>query len=264
MIESPIAIQTRCLGLPIKKALHTAARLECDGVQFDARQELCPTDLSETGIRQIRKMLDDLSLRVSSVAFPTEHGFSNPDGLERRMEGAIGAMRMASRLRSDIILLNLGTLPESVESTALADTMGVLGSQALHFGLQLALHAPGADPAALADWLEHMPEGVLGVDLSPAAIISQGKSPTEFAAALGPRIVHVHANDAVRDMAVHQGAGNRAVEVELGRGSADFPSLLGQLQEHHYRGWMTIERYHTRNVVEETANAVIYLRTCSV
>ena len=52
----------------------------------------------------------------------------------------------------------------------------------------------------------------------------------------------VVACDAVRE------AGTRdAVEVELGRGSADFPELLGRLTEFDYRGWVTIERSESPN-----------------
>jgi sugar phosphate isomerase/epimerase len=257
VIKNRIAVQTRCLGQPFKKALLTAARLECDGVQFDARQELRPSDLSATGARQVRKMLDDLDLRVASIAFPTEYGFANASRLEQSMDGAVEAMRMAASLQGEILLLNLGSLPETADLSewrVLTDALGSLSSRSLHFGIQLAAYVPGADPSHLAAWIDSMPEGTLGVDLSPAAIIAHGRSPAEFVAALGPHIIHVHGNDAVRDLTSNQG-----LEVELGRGSADFPALVGQLQEFHYRGWITITR-HSSQVVEEIGNAVTYLR----
>ena len=72
---------------------------------------------------------------------------------------------------------------------------------------------------------------------------------------LGPHIVHVHACDAVRDVATRQG-----VEVELGRGAADFPEILGRLTEFDYRGWVTIERRETSDPTAEIGNAVEYLR----
>ena len=71
---------------------------------------------------------------------------------------------------------------------------------------------------------------------------------------LGPDVLHVHACDAVRDLA---GRGN---EVELGRGTADFPELLGRLTEFDYRGWITIERRDSANPIAEIENAVAYLR----
>jgi sugar phosphate isomerase/epimerase len=71
---------------------------------------------------------------------------------------------------------------------------------------------------------------------------------------LGPHILHVHACDAVRD------AAGRANEVELGRGSAELPDLLGQLTEFDYRGWVTIERRESADPISEIENAVAYLR----
>jgi sugar phosphate isomerase/epimerase len=50
-------------------------------------------------------------------------------------------------------------------------------------------------------------------------------------------------------------------EVELGRGAADMPELLGRLTEFDYRGWVTIERRDSANSIEEIGNAVEYLRS---
>jgi sugar phosphate isomerase/epimerase len=71
---------------------------------------------------------------------------------------------------------------------------------------------------------------------------------------LGRHVLHVHACDAVRNVS------GRANEVELGRGVADFPELLGRLTEFDYRGWVTIERRDTSNPIDEIENAVAYLR----
>ena len=65
----------------------------------------------------------------------------------------------------------------------------------------------------------------------------------------------MHAVDAVRDF-----SSGRNVEVELGRGSVDFPALLGGLEEYDYRGWATIERQDSEQVVDDVANAVKFLR----
>ena len=48
--------------------------------------------------------------------------------------------------------------------------------------------------------------------------------------------------------------------MELGRGAADFPEILGQLTEFDYRGWVTIERRETSDPIAEIENAVAYLR----
>jgi sugar phosphate isomerase/epimerase len=83
-----------------------------------------------------------------------------------------------------------------------------------------------------------------------------GLDPEEAVVALGPRILHVHASDAVRDL-----SRGRAIEVELGRGSADVPALLGRLTEFDYRGWVTIERHDSADPITEIGNAVAFLRS---
>ena len=69
-------------------------------------------------------------------------------------------------------------------------------------------------------------------------------------------MLHVHASDAVRDLSRGQ-----AFDVELGRGSADLPGLLGRLTEFDYRGWVTIERQNSADPITEIGNAVAFLRS---
>jgi len=55
-------------------------------------------------------------------------------------------------------------------------------------------------------------------------------------------------------------ATRRTTEVELGRGSADFPELLGLLSEFNFRGWITIERRESPTPIPDIENAVAFLR----
>ena len=51
----------------------------------------------------------------------------------------------------------------------------------------------------------------------------------------------------------------RGIETSLGRGSVDFPELLGALQERDYRGYLSIERDGSDDPAVEIAQAVQYL-----
>jgi sugar phosphate isomerase/epimerase len=252
-----IAAQTRAFAQPFRKALHTAAAIGCDGVQFDARNELRPAELSETGLRQLRKMLDDLNLRVGSLTFPTRRGFADPRELDRRLEATIAAMKLASQLKARVLVCDLGGVPEadSAAMTTLTEVVAALGGHGNRLGVQLAAQARFDTFGQLEDFISELPEGTLFLDLHPGRLLADGHSPSEFVSALGQHIAHVHAADGVRDFST-----GRNLEVELGRGSADFPVLLGQLEEFEYRGWLTIERRDSLDVVEEVANAVKFLR----
>ena len=114
----------------------------------------------------------------------------------------------------------------------------------------------GAESGAdLSRLLAALPDGAIGVDLDPGALIVNGFSPLETIADLGRRILHVHARDGVRDL-----ARKRGLEVPLGRGSADFPAILATLEEHGYRGYFTVARDHADDAVYELGAAIQYLR----
>ena len=252
-----VAAQTRCLAGSLKKALHIAAELGCHGVQIEARHELRSADLSETGVRQLRKILSDLNLRVGSVVFPTRRGYANPVDLEPRLEATRQAMGLAALLQSRIFLCNLGIVPtaESVDlRSTLVEALTSLASHGNRIGVQLVAQTTVSDLAELVEFISSLPEGTLSLDLHPARLIARGRSPADFVAAAGRFIAHVHATDGVYDL----GSG-RGVEVELGRGSAEFPELIGMLEEHAYRGWLTIERTDSQETISEIANAVRYL-----
>jgi sugar phosphate isomerase/epimerase len=253
-----VSIQTKCLAQPLRQALHTAGRLQAEGVQLELRDELPAAELSDTAGRQLRKLLDDLNLRVGSTAFPTRRGYANPEDLERRLEATLQAMHASSRLAARVMLITLGPLPlpGDPERSTLLEALTTLGMQGNRLGVQLALQGATAHPADLKSLLEELPEGLAGADFSPADIILSGGQPRKFAEELGRHILHVFANDAVGGS-----GGLGGTQVELGRGTADLPELLGALEEYDYRNWVTIERRNSRNPVDDIANAVQFLRS---
>ncbi|MCC6492240.1 MAG: sugar phosphate isomerase/epimerase [Pirellulales bacterium] len=227
-------------------------------MQIDLRQELPAADLSSTALRHIRKLLEDLNLRVGSTAFPTRRGYAEADDLERRLEATINSMHAASRLQSRVLLIALGSLPlpDDPHRATLVEALLALASQGNRLGVQLALQAPAVRPADVNALLNELPEGLIGVDLSPADLILHSQSPAAYAADVGPRVLHVFANDAVRGL-----GGPGGGDVVLGRGSANLPELLSVLEEREYRGWITIERRASREPVEDASNAVQFLRS---
>ena len=258
MIGVPVAVQTKCLAQPLRQALHTAGRLGAQGVQIDLRQELPTAELSDTALRQLRKLLDDLNLRVGSAAFLTRRGYANPEDLERRLEATFAAMQAASRLGARVLVISPGPLPlaDDPDRSTLREALTTLAMRGNRVGVQLALQVSGARPADVRDVLHELPEGLAGVDLSPADIILAGDQPRKFADELGAHILHVYANDAVRGL-----GGARGADVELGRGTADFPEILGVLEEHDYRGWITIERRSSPHPVEDVGDAIQFLQS---
>ncbi len=214
--------------------------------------------MSQTGLREFLKQLGDLNLRVSAAAFPTRHGYDDPLELERRVLATQAAMRFAAHLGTDVVINRVGTMPNESDSTRLGQFLEALTALATYgdrVGARLAAQTAGESPQQLARLLESLPEYSLGIDLHPSGLIAAGHSPREAVEVLGPHVLHVHACDAVRDVRAGQ-----ATVVELGRGTADLPELLGRLTEFDYRGWVTIECGAAANPLSEIENAVSFLR----
>jgi sugar phosphate isomerase/epimerase len=259
-----IGIQTRSLHQPLRRAVEIAAQLGADGVEIDARSELPPEELSQTGIRQFRKLLSDRNLGVSAVSFITRRGYDNSEELERRVVATHNVMKFAQALGANVVINRVGHVPEDENDprfAALVEVLAGLGAYGDRVGARLAAQTGRESGAQLAQLLAAVPDQTIGVDLHPSGLIHHGHDPAEAVAALGRRVLHVHACDAVRDLARGQ-----AIDVELGRGAADLPSLLGHLEEFNYnggatRGWVTIECPNSADPVNEAANAVAFLRS---
>ena len=99
------------------------------------------------------------------------------------------------------------------------------------------------------------PPGSIGVDFNPANLILNGHSPREAVRALAPHILHVHAIDATRDLAL-----GRGIEVALGQGSAELPEILGVLEEHQYRGYITVSRKDSDQPLSDIRQGIEFLR----
>ena len=50
------------------------------------------------------------------------------------------------------------------------------------------------------------------------------------------------------------------MRVPLGQGAAEYPELLGILEEHQYRGYLTVARDESDNPLDEIAAALDYLK----
>jgi len=254
-----VAIQTRSLREPLKRALHTAARLGAEGVEIDARTEMVPAELSRTGVREFRKLLGDLGLQLSAVAFPTRRGYDVPDDLERRVLATQQAMKFAYELGANVVVNRVGEVPDDTNDERyrrLVEALTALGAYGQRIGARLAAQTGRESGPQLVRLLETLPDQSVGIDLHPCGLIHHGHSPAEAVAAVGRYVLHVHACDAVRELAA-----GRAIDVALGRGSADLPALLGQLSEYDYAGWVTIERRDAADPVTEIGDAVAFLRS---
>lgn len=259
MLRIRIGIQTASLRLPLKQALLTAAQLGAEGVEIDARNELRPQEMSRTAVRHLRKMMDDLRLRVAAISFHTRRGYDSPDELERRVEATKAAMSLAWDLGANVVINRVGRIPDAAEGPGwelLLQVLTDLGRHGQRTGAMLAAETGDDPPERLHALIAALPEASLAVNLSPGDLEASGYSSVEAAQLLGPYVLHVCAKDGTRD-AAHR----RGLETPLGRGSVDWPGLFGALEEHDYRGYFTIQRTEGAEPAQEIGQAVQFLRS---
>lgn len=259
MPEIKIAVQAKSMRMPLQRLLPIVKRWNAHAVELDARGDINPQTLSQTGIRQLRKTFDDYEVRVAAIGFRTRRGYDTDEDLDRRMEATKAALKFAYDLGAAWVINQVGRVPEEPQGprwNLLLEALTDLGRFGQRTGALIAAETGSESGADLGRLIRALPPGSLGVAFNPGRLIINGFSPQEALTALGPDVSYVYAQDGVRDLA--QG---RGIEVQLGRGSADMPALLGALEEHGYRGYWTVLREQSTNPVPELADAVSYLRS---
>lgn len=329
MAELKIAVRldsingVRANAASLRKALTLVASMGASSVELCGRRLVDVSELSDTGVRTLRKILDDLNLQIASIRFPTQHGFDRIEDLDRRIDATKMAMRTAYRLGSPLVVNQIGPVPRPPQSKSSAGSLPRISasmiagelpppgltveqaaawassiSSAANASSSLGENSPagssphcttvdprwdtmravlddlgrygakigaffaaetGTEPGAhLAELIDTSAESYIAVALNPGQLIINRFSVTEAVASLGDRIRIVNAVDGVLDLSA-----GRGIAVPVGQGTADFPSLIGQLEDIPYRGPFVVGRANMpeENAIQELAQSVRYLRS---
>ena len=250
------AVACHCLPQPIRRAIHAAVEMGATGIQFNARQELRPTDLSDSGRRQLRHDLEIEGLTISSLAFPTRRSLYDPEQIEARISGLKQTLEFAYQLHVPIVVARVGAIPTDKESNDYKLLVNVLSDVARHsnrVGTTLAI-TPTRDSAAdLKELISKITDGLVGINFDPAVFAMCGHDAVAAFRELHRQVLHITARDGVRDI---DGSGQ---EVAFGRGDVDWPELIALLTEADYRGWLTVDRSHSDNPTRDAERALAYL-----
>ncbi len=255
-----LSVACGCLQLPLKQSLRRAAELGVSAMQFDARNELKPSDFSETGCRQLLHAMSEMRLAVASLDFPTRRPLQDSDQLDARIHALKEAMRLAARLKSSVVTARIGTIPaetDSDEYELLLNVLNDLARHGNHVGVTLSITTGRNAAESLAQLAQRITEGPLGVNFDPAALVTLGESPTQAYRSLYTLVAHVRARDAVREAGLGR-------EVPLGRGEVPWDELLALFDESAYAGWVTIDRTEGNDKPGDAARAVQYLKNIAM
>jgi len=256
--ELKISLSLPSVGLGLKKSLPIASQWGVSAVELDGRGEIGPGRISQTGLRQLRKMIDDYRLRVSGIWLQTRGTYYDHEGLDRRIDATKKIMETANSLGARVVVLHIGRIPQDADSPArrlLVEVLTDLGRHGHRVGAMLAAETGSSSGDELGTLLDELPEATLGVDLNPGNLIRHGFSPTEAVDRLGNAILSVHATDATGDR-----ADGRSGFTRLGEGDADYPALLGALHQHDYRGHVTLVAREGERIEADLDHAMAFLR----
>jgi sugar phosphate isomerase/epimerase len=255
MAELKLAIRLDGLNVRLKRALDVAAELGVPWVELNARGEVHPESITETGLRHLKKLLEERNLRVACLRFPTRRGYENPEGLQRRVEATKAAMDLAYRLGAGSVINSIGYVAEE-ESDPRRDTLlsvlSDLGRYGARVGAFLAVETGAESGPVLAELLEHEEDGFIAVALNPGQLIINRHDVRAATELLKDRIHVVSATDGVLDLAA-----GRGLKVPLGEGIADFPQILATLEDVGFRGPVVVGREDSP--VSELRQGLAYL-----
>lgn len=258
METTRLSVPALPLARDLRQALRQARDLGFHAVELDARSGLEPAQVSQTGLRQIRKWLGDEGVEVAAVTFRTRGGYADSDRLEGRIAATKKALDLAHALGCGVVLNHVGDIPTESEGPRwrlLVDVLADIGRWGHHAGATLCAEAGRAAPADLVRLVGALPEGSLACDVVTGSLVVHGHDPVAAVADLATHVAAVHVTDAVAGAFAGRG---RAVE--LGTGQVDAAAVLAALEERDYRGWIGIEPVEDRTAAAELRAALDYLR----
>jgi sugar phosphate isomerase/epimerase len=257
MHQFRLATVTRRFGGPLKRTIQEVSRLGVKGIVLDARHEVGPDELSQTGRRQLLKALSEAGLAVAALDFPTRRAVHHLDQLDARLAAVRRTLEFAFQLSAPCVRLHVGRIPDesaAAERQRLVDVLNELARHANRVGAQPALITAGDDPERLAALLQDVTEGPVGVDFDPAAYAMAGRDPAEAFRALYDRIACVEGRDGQRDI---DGGGR---ETALGRGEVDWLEMAALLAEAGFGHWIVVDRTGGDDPPGDITRALAYLR----
>lgn len=251
-----LAVATANFQQPLKLSLKTAMETGAKGVQLALHTELRPDELTESGRKQLLHFLDELSLKTASLHLPMRRALGDLEELDHRLAEIRKALDFAWQLKTPLVTLRIGRIPDDTESKEyeiLREVLNDLARYGNHVGSTLCIIPTNDTADSLLKLVDSVTGGLVGIDFDPASFVTAGQNPIKALRTLYRNVLHAQARDAIRDI---DGSGQ---EMPLGRGEVDWDEFVALLLEIPYNGWITVNRSKGENKIYETAAAVKYL-----
>lgn len=152
------------------------------------------------------------------------------------------ASDFAKSLHLPSITTHAGFIPENPNNPDFTGTVKALrgiAARCLKNGMELWFESGQETPVTLLRTMECIGADNLGINLDPANLVMYGKAnPVDALEVFGKFVRGVHAKDGLYPT----DGTNIGIELPLGEGKVDFPTLIRRLKKLGYAGPLTIER----------------------
>ena len=159
-----------------------------------------------------------------------------------RMQDLADASRVCKRLGITDIITHCGYIPENPLSEAYSDVVAVLRYICGIYkkaGQYFCFETGQETPITLLRVIEDVGTGNLGINLDPANLLMYGKAnPSDAIDVFGKYVRCMHAKDGEYPT----GGRSLGAEKPIGKGRADFPSMIAKLKALGFGGALIIER----------------------
>lgn len=218
-------------GNDLRDAVRAIAMWGLGGALFEAVGPLAPRELSRTGRREIRALLNSGAIMLDGVALPTRRSIGEIEQWDDRLSRMKTAMEMAYELGTRRVCLAPGAVPaDEPRKILFQDHLRQLADSAEKSGVTLSCET-GLEPSApLVDTIRAIAHPSLGLSLDPGRLVASGQDVVAVAESAHDLIGIVYTTDPE-----FQGLGlaRRGLAV-------DWDRLRETLEEIGYRGRLTI------------------------
>jgi len=224
----------------LEKNLQTAVDVGVKGVQLWVVGGVLDADnlTSKKDRADIVKKVESMGLTITGLCAHMP-SFSDPNGLETRVERSKKALELSVDLGAPIITGHVGHIPDNPEDPAWKLMFQSIGEVAQHgekVGACLAIETGQESPEAMKKFIDAMNSPGLKVNYDPANIRRFGV--VHGVEVLKDYIVHAHAKDG--------GKGSSTV----GTGDVPWDEYIAMMKKIGYDGWHAIEDESGINVIE--------------
>ncbi len=262
---------------PFAEAVREAARLGVDGVQMYANTETVNADMTASGIKEVRRILDGEGIAVSALCGDFGCGMFYT-GERKLIDREKRVLEIAKELGTNIVTTHIGVVPET-QNCAQYESMYKVCKELADFADSIDGHFAVETGPEKADLLKSFLDGLqskgVGVNLDPANLVMcAGDDPVRAVYTLQDYIVHTHAKDGLQLIATDckalyaaQYYGLKSLpnheyyrEMPLGEGGVKWNEYLAALKDIGFDGYLTIERECGDTPAKDIALAVQFLK----